>query len=320
MATGHSSEASSGAHATDHSAYYVPAPSPFAIWAALGIGTTMGGLGLWLNSIKAGGGTNPYVFASGFLILATVLFVWFGTVIRENHAGMTNAQVKRSFIWGMAWFIFSEVMFFAAFFGALFYARELIVPWLGGTGEKGITGSYLWPEFAKAYQAHGWPMLQNPDPTKFTAPHESMHAGPLSTWGSYIPFWNTLILVGSSVTVHFSHNGIKDGKRPVAIGWLAITVAMGILFVSLQAYEYMEAYADKGLTLASGIYGSTFFILTGFHGFHVTLGAFILGVQLLRMMRGHFGAHDQFGLEAGSWYWHFVDVVWICLFMFVYVL
>lgn len=308
----------SGNH-SDSSVYYVPNPSALPVWTAFGICAMLMGLGFWLNSIKAGE-PFPWVFPSGFLVLAIVLYIWFGTVIRENHQGLPNAQVKRSFIWGMGWFIFSEVMFFAAFFGALFYARVLALPWIGGDGAKGITGEYLWPEFMRAYQESGWALTTNPNPEKFPPMHENMAAGPISTWVSYLPFWNTLILVASSFTVHWSHNAIKNAARSTAILWLAITVVLGVLFVILQAYEYVHAYQELGLTLHSGIYGSTFFILTGFHGFHVSLGAFILFVQLLRMIKGHFSAHDQFGLEAGSWYWHFVDVVWICLFIFVYVL
>ena len=304
---------------SDDSVYYVPHSSHAPIVTAFGIFGMLGGLGILLNGLKTGG-FDPWWSIAGFVILASILYYWFGVVIRENHQGLTNAAVKRSFVWGMSWFIFSEVMFFAAFFGALFYARALSVPWIGGEGAKGITGDYLWPEFAKAYQAHGWPMLQNPDSTKFVAPHESMQAGALSTWLTYLPFWNTVILVASSFTVHAAHNYIKDQARGKAIFWLAVTVVLGVVFVLLQAEEYYHAYTELGLTLASGIYGSTFFILTGFHGFHVTLGTFILLVQLLRMMKGHFSAQDQFGLEAASWYWHFVDVVWVCLFFLVYVL
>lgn len=214
----------------------------------------------------------------------------------------------------MGWFIFSEVMFFAAFFGALFYARSLATAWLGGEGAKGITGDYLWPEFSSE-----WPIINNPDPSLFPAPEASM--APPSTftgWLAYLPVYNTIILLTSSVTVHFAHTGLKKNNRKLFIRWLAITVGLGVLFLILQAAEYYEAYSHLGLTLASGIYGSTFFILTGFHGFHVTLGTFMLGVQLVRAMRGHFSHHDCFGFEASSWYWHFVDVVWVGLFFFVY--
>jgi cytochrome c oxidase subunit 3 len=206
-------------------------------------------------------------------------------------------------------------MFFAAFFGALFYARMLAVQWLGGEGEKGLTGDYLWPEFQPT-----WPVVINPDPNIFQNPGESMAApGSLSGWLEYLPFYNTVILLTSSFTVHFAHTAIKNHDRGKLLTWLGISVLLGIVFLVLQVEEYLHAYTELGLTLSSGIYGSTFFLLTGFHGFHVTLGTFILLIQLLRAFRGHFQHDDCFGFEAASWYWHFVDVVWVMLFLFVYV-
>ena len=244
-----------------------------------------------------------------------MLYCWFSKVIAENHAGLPNASVKRSYVWGMGWFIFSEVMFFFAFFLALFYARVFAVSWLGGEGGKGITGDYLWPEFEPV-----WPVLENPNPSVYANPNESMAAPVISQWLWYLPFWNTVILLASSVTVHVAHTAVKNQNRTKLKVWLGLTCLLGVLFLILQAEEYIQAYQELGLTLASGIYGSTFFILTGFHGFHVTLGTFILLVQWFRAFKGHFKPNDQFGLEAASWYWHFVDVVWVCLFIFVYVL
>jgi cytochrome c oxidase subunit 3 len=268
-----------------------------------------------LNDLKAGEDPGRVMFYVGSLVLAVVLFSWFAKVIDENHAGLNNAQLKRSYVWGMSWFIFSEVMFFAAFFGALFYARMLAVQWLGGEGEKGLTGDYLWPEFQPT-----WPVVINPDPNIFQNPGESMAApGSLSGWLEYLPFYNTVILLTSSFTVHFAHTAIKNHDRGKLLTWLGISVLLGIVFLVLQVEEYLHAYTELGLTLSSGIYGSTFFLLTGFHGFHVTLGTFILLIQLLRAFRGHFQHDDCFGFEAASWYWHFVDVVWVMLFLFVYV-
>ncbi len=301
--------------AEDKSIYYVPERGWYPVFVALGVAMLLVGLGNWLNDIKAGQDTTHVLSWLGFIVLSVVLFSWFNKVIQENHAGIPNAQVKRSFVWGMSWFIFSEVMFFAAFFGALFYARTLSVSWIGGEGDKGITGEYLWPDFKPE-----WPVVNNPDPTVFKNPGESMASQGISTWLSYLPFWNTVILLTSSVTVHFAHTGVKNNNRAALKGWLSLTVLLGVLFLLVQGYEYYHAYEELGLTLNSGIYGSTFFILTGFHGFHVTLGTFILLMQLIRAFRGHFKADDQFGLEAASWYWHFVDVVWVCLFFFVYVL
>jgi cytochrome c oxidase subunit 3 len=306
------------ANPTEHSSYYVPHSGWYPIGVALGAACLVGGLATWLNAQKAGTEPSHTLFIIGALVLAAVLFFWFAKIIEENEAGLANAQLRRSYVWGMSWFIFSEVMFFAAFFGALFYARMLVVPWLGGEGEKGITGTYLWPEFEPA-----WPVIHNPDPAKFHGPAESMAApafGAFGDWLSYLPFWNTVILLTSSVTVHAAHTAIRNQKRTAIIGWLGITVALGILFLTLQVEEYVHAYEELGLTLGSGIYGSTFFLLTGFHGFHVTLGTFILLIQLLRAIRGHFRSGDDcFGFEAASWYWHFVDVVWVGLFLFVYV-
>jgi cytochrome c oxidase subunit 3 len=303
------------ANATDHSSYYVPHNGWYPIGIAAGAAAMVGGLGLWLNALKAGNEPSHALFIIGALILSVVLFCWFAKVIEENEAGLANAQLKRSYVWGMSWFIFSEVMFFAAFFGALFYARSIVVPWLGGEGAKGLTGTYLWPDFEAT-----WPVLNNPDPTRFQGPHESMAAPGITSWASYLPFWNTVILLTSSVTVHFAHTAIKNQNRGSLLGWLGLTVVLGIVFLILQVEEYIHAYNELGLTLDSGIYGSTFFILTGFHGFHVTLGTFILLIQLLRAFRGHFRSGDDcFGFEAASWYWHFVDVVWVGLFLFVYV-
>ena len=300
----------------DQSAYYIPHNGWYPVWIAFGIAAMLGGLGVWLNEAKAGAeDPSQGMFYFGLAVLAVVLFAWFARVIQENHQGMPNAQVKRSYVWGMGWFIFSEVMFFAAFFGALHYARVFAVPWLGGEGDKALTGEYLWPDFSPE-----WPVVENPDPTRFPNPIESMASQGISTWVSYLPFWNTVILLSSSVTVHFAHAALKDDNRGGLNLWLGITVLLGISFLVLQGYEYHHAYQELGLTLGSGIYGSTFFVLTGFHGFHVTLGTFILLVQFVRGVRGDFKPDDQFGLEAASWYWHFVDVVWVCLFIFVYVL
>jgi len=303
------------ANASDQSVYYVPHNSWYPVVLALGAACMVVGLGSWLNDIKSGDDPSRLLFYTGFAILAFVLYLWFAKVIAENHAGLANAQLKRSYVWGMGWFIFSEVMFFAAFFGALYYTRGLVVPWLGGEGAKGLTGQYLWPDFEAT-----WPVMTNPDPAAFQGPEISMAAPAISGWASYLPFWNTVILLTSSVTLHFAHTAIKNQNRTKLLSWLGLTVVLGVIFLILQAEEYIIAYNEMGLTLSSGIYGSTFFLLTGFHGFHVTLGMFILLVQLIRAFKNHFGnPEDCFGFEAASWYWHFVDVVWVVLFLVVYV-
>jgi cytochrome c oxidase subunit 3 len=247
------------------------------------------------------------IFFIGSLFLAYMLFGWFGNVIKESRDGLYSPQMDRSFRWGMSWFIFSEVMFFAAFFGVLFYVRTWAGPWLGGEGDKGLA-NMLWPGFE-----YSWPMLNTPDPKLYPAP-----SGTISAWG--LPLINTLLLVASSVTLTFAHHALRKNHRTALTRWLALTVILGIAFLVLQVEEYIYAYNELGLTLGSGIYGATFFMLTGFHGAHVTLGTLMLVIMLVRVMRGHFSPEQHFGFEAAAWYWHFVDVVWIGLFVFVYVI
>ena len=292
-----------------HENYYVPAQSKWPIVASIGLLVSFYGVGTWFNDLSAEreGSNGPLIFFVGGLILAWMLFGWFGNVIKESRAGLYSAQMDRSFRWGMSWFIFSEVMFFAAFFGALFYIRMWAGPWLGGEGDKGVS-NMLWPNFE-----YTWPLLNTPDPKLFPAP-----SGVISAWG--LPLINTLLLVTSSFTVTFAHHALKKNNRKQLKIWLALTVLLGIAFLILQVEEYVHAYNELGLTLGSGIYGATFFMLTGFHGAHVTLGALILTIMFVRVMRGHFDADKHFGFEAASWYWHFVDVVWLGLFVFVYVL
>ena len=292
-----------------HEQYYVPAQSKWPIIATIGLATTLYGLGTWFNDLKAGRdeSNGPLIFFIGGLLVAYMLFGWFGNVIKESRSGLYSAQMDRSFRWGMSWFIFSEVMFFAAFFGALFYIRYWTGPWLGGEGDKGIS-NMLWPNFE-----YTWPLLNNPDPKLFPAPE-----GIIDPWK--LPLINTLLLVTSSFTVTFAHHALRKGERQKLKLWLAATILLGVTFLVLQVEEYVHAYTELGLTLGSGIYGATFFMLTGFHGAHVTLGALILTVMLVRILRGHFTPEHHFGFEAASWYWHFVDVVWIGLFTFVYVL
>ena len=135
-----------------------------------------------------------------------------------------------------------------------------------------------------------------------------------------LPTINTIILLISSVTLHFAHVGLEQGKRKQLTTMLGATILLGCVFLFLQVEEYIHAYQELGLTLQSGVYGNTFFLLTGFHGMHVTLGTIILMVLFLRVIKGHFTPDNHFAFQAGSWYWHFVDVVWVMLFVFVYVL
>ena len=274
--------------------YYLPEPSYWPVVGSCALFLmTFGGV-LWMNEVTVG----PWVVFAGMLILVYMMFGWFGTVIRESEGGKYNKQVDQSFRWGMSWFIFSEVMFFAAFFGALFYMRVLSVPGLG----SGDTMEQLWPGFVAQ-----WPVSGPGIEEKFTS---------MSAWG--IPAINTLILLTSGVTVTWAHWALKKNNRTQLIAGLAVTVALGILFLTLQAYEYVHAYHELGLTLGMGAYGATFFVLTGFHGFHVTIGTIMLMVILGRSIAGHFTADHHFAFEGVSWYWHFVDVVWLLLFVLVY--
>jgi len=286
--------------AATHDSYYLPNPSRWPITGSIGLFTLLGGFAILLNGSNAG----KWLMIAGALILMHMLFGWFGTVIRESEGGTYNDQVDVSFRWGMGWFIFSEVLFFAAFFGALFYIRLLSVPWLGGEGAGGIaTGPVLWPGFEAVWPTNG--------PKGIGGAFETIPAFGL-------PALNTLILLSSGVTVTLAHHALKHDNRKGLIGWLFATVALGLTFLFVQGFEFHHAYAELNLTLGSGAYGSTFFMLTGFHGLHVTIGAIMLTVMLIRSMKGHFTPNHHFAFEAAAWYWHFVDVVWLGLFIFVY--
>jgi cytochrome c oxidase subunit 3 len=276
---------------TDH--YYVPQPSSWPVVGSIALFLMATGAAAWFNGTPVG----KWAVLAGFLVLVYMMFGWFGKVIHESEGGSYNAQVDVSFRWGMGWFIFSEVMFFAAFFGALFYARVLSVPWLGDLEQK-----LLWPDFSAQWPTAG--------------PNAADPFSPMGAWG--IPAFNTLLLLSSGVTVTWAHWALKANKRGQLILGLVLTIALGVTFLGFQAYEYIHAYSELNLKLTSGIYGSTFFMLTGFHGFHVTVGAIMLTVILFRCIAGHFKPDHHFAFEAVSWYWHFVDVVWLLLFVLVY--
>jgi cytochrome c oxidase subunit 3 len=246
-------------------------------------------------------GTNygPYALSAGFAVLIYMMYGWFHEVSVESETGRYGKNVDISFRWSMGWFIFSEVMFFAGFFGALFYARSITMPWLSDLDHRAI----LWPDFAG-----NWP-----------------HSGPAGTIESFqkmgpwpIPTLNTALLLTSGVTLTIAHHALKEGNRGLVKLWLAATVILGAVFMGFQAYEYAHAYSELNLKLTSGIYGSTFYMLTGFHGFHVCVGAIMLAVVWFRLMAGHFTAEHHFAFEAAAWYWHFVDVVWLGLYLIVY--
>ena len=281
--------------------YYVPQGSKWPIIATVGVCMAMVGGSSLLN----GNDTGKYILALGLALVVFMIVGWFSTVISESENGMYDAQVDSSFRWGMIWFIFSEVMFFAAFFGALFYVRTYSLPWLGGEGAGLATNTFLWPEFENI-----WPLTAN-GPGEIGGEFQTMGA-----WG--LPALNTAILLTSGVTLTWAHHAMKEMKRNQLIIGLALTVSLGIIFMYFQALEYGHAFNDLNLNMGSGIYGSTFFMLTGFHGFHVTIGTIMLMVILGRTIYGHFNPKNHFAFEAVAWYWHFVDVVWLGLFIFVY--
>jgi len=280
--------------------YYIPHGTHWPIIGSIGLTVTFVGFANYLHGSEL---TTMFV---GLAIVIFMMYGWFGQVIDESLAGMYNKQVDVSFRWGMGWFIFSEVMFFGAFFGALYYARAFSIPWLDGASNNDATAWLLWPDFEAA-----WPLIQVPSAEKFVEAKEAMGA-----WG--LPAINTAILLTSGLTITFAHWALKKHDQVKLVYWLFATVALGFLFVGLQALEYSHAYSELDLRMDSGIYGSTFYLLTGFHGFHVTMGATMLLIIMIRSMKGHFSDKNHFAFEAVAWYWHFVDVVWLGLFVFVY--
>lgn len=289
----------------EYEKYYVPADSPWPFMGAVALFLIAVGAGnVVIEHAKGAEGYGSWLLLAGFATLIFMLVGWFKHQIEESMSGMHSAQLGRSYRQGMAWFIFSEVMFFCAFFGALFYARVFALPWLGGSSNNAATHDVLWPMFEAV-----WPLVETPGGTKTEA---------MGWFG--LPLINTLILLASSVTCHIAHVALEEGNRAKLKFMLGITVLLGCVFLFLQVEEYMHAYQEMGLTLQSGIYGNTFYLLTGFHGMHVALGTIILFVMWCRILKGHFTPDNHFAFQAGSWYWHFVDVVWVMLFFFVYIL
>lgn len=275
--------------------YYVPADSAHPVRASVALLIVLLGAALWVNSFSFA----PYMVGVGLLMLFVVLWGWFGDAIRESEAGLNSQRVDHSYRWSMAWFIFSEVMFFAAFFGSLWYVREITTPWLSNIDHQNM----LWPNFTAAWPNFG-------------------PAGIVEQFRTVGPFWlptiNTALLLTSGLTLTLSHHALRAGHRGKTAFWLAATVILGFVFVACQAYEYIHAYNDLNLRFDSGAYGSLFYMLTGFHGFHVILGATMLAVIFFRVVKGHFTPDHHFGFEGAAWYWHFVDVVWLGLYLFVY--
>ncbi|NCF80095.1 MAG: cytochrome c oxidase subunit 3 [Proteobacteria bacterium] len=283
---------------TEADKYFVPGPSPWPVITTGALFFMLLGMALALNGVLIG----AILIFIGIVLFAYILFGWFGELVEENLAGRHNEKVDASFRYGMFWFIASEVFFFLSFFGALYYIRNISVDWLGGTGYLAATHDLLYSQFEAQ-----WPTAGPGTEESFT---------PMGAWG--IPALNTLILLTSGATITWAHWGLKSENRALLVKGLAATIGLGVLFVILQAWEYQDAWERLNLTLSSGVYGSTFYMLTGFHGLHVTMGTIMLAAILVRSSRGHFTPQNHFAFEAVAWYWHFVDVVWLALFFLVY--
>lgn len=280
--------------------YFVPAPSAFPALASLGLFFVILGASQWINGHQWG----AYSLALGMLVWAHTLFRWFRAAIHESETGLYSQRIDVSFRWSMAWFIFSEVMFFAAFFGALYWTRMHAVPSLGG-----LENELLWPDFKAVWPSAGPGATASPAGT----------VEPFTTMGPWpLPTINTALLLTSGVTLTVAHHALLAGQRSKTIAWMWATVLLGAVFLVVQGYEYSHAYQDLNLKLSSGVFGSTFFMLTGFHGFHVFVGMLMLLFITLRLQKGHFTPERHFGFEGAAWYWHFVDVVWLGLYIVVY--
>ena len=280
--------------------YFIPSPSRFPAQASLGLFFVILGAGQWVNGASWG----AYSLALGMVIWLFTLYQWFSTAIAESESGLYSDRIDVSFRWSMSWFIFSEVMFFAAFFGALYWARVHALPMLGNLDHQ-----VLWPDFKAVWPSAGGGATASP-------------AGIVEPFATMGPFWlptiNTALLLTSGATLTIAHHALIANQRSKTIFWMWITVLLGFTFLCVQGYEYAHAYKDLNLKLSSGIFGSTFFMLTGFHGFHVFVGMLMLVFITLRLMKGHFTPTRHFGFEGAAWYWHFVDVVWLGLYFLVY--
>ena len=280
--------------------YFVPAPSRFPVVTAIGLLLVIFGAGQWINGAPWG----AYVLLAGFVLWGFTLQQWFRQAIGESEGGLYSDRIDLSFRWSMSWFIFSEVMFFGAFFSALYWTRLHALPNLGS-----LENAVLWPDFHAVWPSSG--AGNTGSPAGIVDPFETMGPWP-------IPTINTLLLLSSGVTLTIAHHALVAGHRARTIGFMWVTVLLGATFLGFQIFEYHHAYTELNLKLSSGAYGSTFFMLTGFHGFHVFVGMLMLLFITIRLMSGHFTPQRHFGFEGAAWYWHFVDVVWLGLYIVVY--
>ncbi len=278
--------------------YHLVEPSWWPMWGALGAGALTFGTVLYMHPDFFGSGLQGLLSGLGAwlvlpgiaLILITMVGWWIDVVNEATFEGHHTPVVQITHRYGMALFIASEVMFFVAFFWAFFNAS-------------------MFPEAAT--QLPGWAdeTAWRPDVAGMWPP-----VG-VETFEAFdVPFLNTLILLTSGCTVTWAHHALREGDRTDLMRGLSLTIVLGVLFTSLQAYEYIHA----GFGFTDGIYSSTFYMATGFHGFHVIIGTTFLIVCWFRAYKNHFTPEHHFGFEAAAWYWHFVDVVWLFLFCCVY--
>lgn len=283
------------AHANHHD-YHLVNPSPWPVVGAISAFV------LAIGAIQFMHKDDPIILGVGFGLVLLTMFLWWRDVVREAEKfGDHTPVVQIHNRYGMILFIASEVMFFVAWFWAffdasLFPAEVMNVKSAGGADQA--IGMVSRNEVTKGV----WP----PEGTKTFDP-----------W--HLPFVNTLILLLSGTTVTWAHHSLVEGNRKGLIWGLVLTIALGVLFTLCQAYEYMHAEFPFSQAAGGNIYGSTFFMATGFHGFHVIVGTITLTVMLFRALAGHFTPKQHFGFEAAAWYWHFVDVVWLFLFACIYV-
>lgn len=266
-----------------NSHYYVPPPSFYPVTINLGLFIFALGFALRLSAITPG--VVPMLAGTAVILYGT--FGWVGRIIYENEAGNYHPWEDRSFRTGMAYFIFSELAFFGAFLMALMYVRAFALPDLASM-DPHFT---LWPDFKGEWPSGG------PKSQAFT---------PLGAWG--LPAVNSILIVASSVSLIWARKGLSAANRGQMVAGLAIAIVLGIAFLFQQAMEYRHA-AELGITLATGVYGTNLYMLTGVHGVHMLAGIIMLAVLLLRAFHGHFRADNRVGLDLVTWYWNFVIVI-----------
>ena len=282
----------------DHAAvkhdYHLVNPSPWPLVGSIAATVMMVGLVIWLKGLFGLEKGTWFVFAAGFAGVLYTMFGWWSDVVKESRAGDHTPVVSIGLRYGMILFIVSEVMFFVAWFWMFFEMSLFSEARTLSPIEEVRTAWSQWPPQG----------VETLDPF-------------------HLPLLNTLILLLSGTTVTWAHHALQQGDRKGAKIGLLLTVILGALFTAVQAYEYFHIVHDQAFfseeAANSGLYGSAFFMATGFHGFHVLIGTLFLIVCLFRLLAGHFTPQKHFGFEAAAWYWHFVDVVWLFLFAFIYV-